>query len=153
MANQPAAEPLTQMKLTDEIKNAVNSAFTSGKPVLWAYVDPDGQPSLSFRGSTYAYSDDQLAVWIRNPEGGMLKALTMGHDRVTAVYRDPETRANIQFRGKGRLDNSEATREKVYSSIPEAEQNADREKKGQPLIIDLERVDGIMPGVRIAMRR
>jgi hypothetical protein len=141
------------MKLTDEIKSVINSAFTSGKPILWAYVDPDGQPSLSFRGSTYAYSDNQLALWIRNPEGGLLKALNSGNNRITAMYRDPETRANIQFRGKGRLENSDATREKVYNSIPEAEQNADREKKGQPLIIDLDRVDGFMPGVRIAMRR
>src|SRR5690606_12930212 len=153
MANQPAAEPLTEMKLTDEIKNAINNAYTSGKPLIFAYVDPDGQPSLSYRGSAHAYSDDQLAIWIRNPEGGLLKALNSGNNRVTLMYRDPETRANIQFRGKGRLDNSEATREKVYNAIPEAEQNADREKKGQPLIIDLDRVDGIMPGVRIAMRR
>ena len=153
MANQPAAEPLTEMKLTDEIKNAVNTSYTSGKPMLFAYVDPDGQPSLSFRGSAHAHSDDQLAIWIRNPEGGLLKALNGGNNRITMMFRDPETRANIQFRGKGKLDNSEAMREKVYSSIPEAEQNADREKKGQPLIIDLDRVDGIMPGVRIAMRR
>jgi hypothetical protein len=153
MASQPAPEPLTAMKLTDEIKNVVNNSFTSGKPILFAYVDPDGQPSLSFRGSAHAYSDNQIAIWIRNPEGGLLKSLNGGNNRITAMYRDPETRASIQFRGKGTLDNSEATRERVYNAIPEAERNADREKKGQPLIIDLDRVDGFMPGVRIAMRR
>lgn len=153
MASQPAPEPLTEMKLTDEIKAAVNNSFTSGKPILFAYVDPEGQPSLSFRGSAQAYSDNQIAFWIRNPEGGLLKALNGGNNRITAMYRDPETRASIQFRGKGSLDNNEGTREKVYNSMPEAERNADREKKGQPLIIDLDRVDGFMPGIRIAMRK
>ena len=153
MATQPPPEPLTEMKLTDDIKAAVNASFTSGKPILFAYVDPDGQPSLSYRGSAQAYSDNQLAIWIRNPEGGLLKALNGGNNRITAMYRDPETRASIQFRGKGTIDNSEPAREKVYTSMPEPERNADKEKKGSPLIIDLDRVDGFMPGVRIAMRR
>lgn len=152
MATQQAPEPLTQMKLTPEIKKAVNEAYTSGKPVVFAYVDENGQPSLSFRGSTHAYSDDQLAIWVRNPEGGLLKSLGK-NNRITILYRDPETRSTVQFRGAGRVDNSEATREKVYGDIPEQERNADKEKKGMPLIIDLERVDGFMPGVRIAMRR
>lgn len=152
MANQPASEPLTEMKLTDDIKNAINSAYTSGKPILVAYVDQDGQPSLSYRGSLHAHSDNQLAIWVRNPDGGLLKALG-NNNRITAMYRDPETRASIQFRGKATVDNSEEMREKVYNAIPEAEQNADKEKKGSPLIVDLDRVDGFMPGVRIAMRR
>jgi hypothetical protein len=151
MANQPPAEPLTEMKLTDDIKNAVNNSFTSGKPILFAYVDLNGQPSLSFRGSAQAYSDNQLAIWVRNPEGGLLKALG-NNNRITAMYRDPETRASIQFRGHAAVDNSDAAREKVYTSMPEQERNADKEKKGSPLIIDLDRVDGFMPGVRFAMR-
>ena len=44
----------------------------------------------------------------------------------------------LQFRGRARVDNSEETREKVYNAIPEPEQNADREKKGSPVIIDLD---------------
>ena len=152
MANQPPAEPLTEMKLTDEIKNAVNTSFTSGKPILFAYVDLDGQPSLSFRGSAQVFSDNQLSIWVRNPDGGLLKALG-NNNRITAMYRDSETRTTLQFRGRGTVDNSDATREKVYDNMPEPERNADREKKGGPLIIDLDRVDGVMPGVRVAMRR
>ena len=152
MATQPPPEPLTEMKLTDEIKGAVNNSFTSGKPMLFAYVDSDGQPSLSYRGSAHAYSDNQLAIWVRNPDGGLLKALGK-NNRITAMYRDPETRASIQFRGKGTVDSSEAPREKLYAAIPEPERNADKEKKGSALLIDLDRVDGFMPGIRIAMRK
>ncbi len=152
MATQPPPAPLTEMKLTDEIKTAVNNSFTSGKPMLFAYVDGDGQPSLSYRGSAYAYSDNQLAIWVRNPDGGMLKAMG-ANNRITAMYRDPETRASMQFRGKAKVDASDETREKLYNAIPEPERNADKEKKGSAVIIDLDRVDGFMPGVRMAMRR
>ena len=70
----------------------------------------DGQPSLSFRGSAHAFSDTQLAIWVRNPDGGLLKALG-ANNRITAMYRDPETRASMQFRGKAHLEDSEAGRE------------------------------------------
>jgi len=154
MTQQQAPEALTELKLNEQIRNAINNAFTSGKPVIVAYVDDNGQPSLSYRGSTHVHSDTQLAIWARNPEGGLPKALAK-NPRVTLLFRDPgpENRAMLQFRGVARIDNSEATRQQVYDAIPEAEKNADREKKGMPVIIDLERVDGFMPGARVAMRK
>jgi hypothetical protein len=154
MTQQPAPEPLTEMKLTDQIKKMVNESFLSGKPIIVAYTDENGAPSLSYRGSAIAYSDSQLAIWARNPDGGLLKALPK-NARVTMLYRDPgpENRAMLQFRGVAHVDNAPAVREDVYSRIPEPEQNADKEKKGSPVILDLERVDGFMPGARVAMRK
>lgn len=141
------------MKLPDEIKEMINNAFVpAGKPVMFAYVDESGQPSLSFRGSTRAYSDDQLAVWVRNPEGGLLKSLDK-NNRLSLLYRDPETRAQLQFRGRGRIDSDEGVRDKLYAEIPERERSADPDKKGVALIIDLDRVDGFMPGFRMQMKR
>jgi hypothetical protein len=136
------------------MKDAVNNSYMSGKPIVVAYVDPDGQPSLSFRGSAQAYSDTALAVWVRNPDGGLLKALPQ-NARITMMYRDPgpENRAMLVFRGRGRIDESEAARRKVYDSSPEPERNADREEKGKALIVELERVDGFMPGARVMMRK
>ena len=58
----------------------------------------------------------------------------------------------LQFKGVSRIGN-EQERETVYNNSPEPERNADREKKGFPLIIDLERVDGFFPGARVAMRK
>ena len=148
----PPPAPLTEMRLTDEIKQSVNNALASGKPMIIAYVDPEGQPSLSFRGSTHVHSDNQLAVWVRNPEGGLLKGL-QGNPKVTLMYRDPETRTTLQFRGTARIDESEQMRDTVYNASPEPERNADKEKKGKAMVIDLERVDGILPGARVQMRR
>ena len=154
MTQQQAPEPLTEMKLTDQIKEIVNTSFTSGKPILVAYTDGDGAPSLSFRGSAIAYSDTQLAIWARNPEGGLLKAIG-SNPKISMMYRNPgpDDRAMLQVRGVGKVATDDATREQVYNAIPEAEQNSDREKKGSPVIIDLERVDGFVPGARIAMRK
>jgi hypothetical protein len=145
---------MTELKLSDQIKQMVNTSFTSGKPIIVAYTDANGAPSLSFRGSAIAYSDTQLAIWARNPEGGLQKAIA-ANPRLTMLYRNPgpDDRAMLQFRGVAHIQNDDATREKVYSDIPEAEQNADREKKGSPVILDLERVDGFMPGARVAMRK
>lgn len=148
----PQFVPLTELKLIPEIKEAVNGALANRTPIMVAYVDEDGQPSLSFRGSTQAYSDTQLAIWVRNPEGGLLKALA-NNNRVTLFYRDPEKRMTLQFRGRARIENDAATREKVYNGAPETERNADREQKGFALIVDLDRVDGVMPGFRVAMRK
>ena len=147
----PAATP-SELKLTDEIKEAVNGALVNGTPIMVAYVDEDGQPSLSFRGSTQAYSDTQLAIWVRNPEGGLLRSLEK-NPRMTLFYRNPQTRMTLQFRGYGKIVDTEEVRKHVYEHAPEPERNADREQKGIPLIIDLHRVDGVVPGARIQMAR
>src|SRR5438105_1662905 len=131
----PAAAPVTEMNLTDDIKTAVNNALNDGNPVVVAYVDEEGQPSLSFRGSTHVYSPNQLAIWVRNPEGGLGKALSK-NPKVTIMYRNPQSRAMLQFKGSAHVENASDIREKVYSSSPEREQTADPEKKGFPLIID-----------------
>src|SRR5262245_13046783 len=119
MTQAPPPAPLTEMKLPQELKDAINNAFTGGKPVLVAYVDEDGQPSLSFRGSTQAYSDSQLAIWVRNPEGGLQRALAK-NPRVSLMYRDPtpDSRAMLQFKGVARKGNAQEA-ETVYNNSPE----------------------------------
>src|SRR3989304_6657140 len=104
---------------------------------------------MSTRAASPASPATALAVWVRNPEGGLPKALAKNL-RVTLLYRDPgpENRAILTFRGVGRIDDSEAARRKVYDSSPAPERNADRAQKGKALIVGLERVDGFMPGAR-----
>lgn len=142
----------TPIKLTDEMQEAVNSALTNGTPVIVAYVDENGQPSLSFRGSVQAYGDDRLAIWVRNPEGGLQRALGK-NPRLTLLYRNPQTRLMLNFQGRGRFDAADDVRKTVYENSPEPERNADRDRKGLALIIDLDRVTGFGPGGRYLMQR
>ena len=66
---------------------------------------------------------------------------------------NPEARAMLTFKGTAKIDDSEATREKVYNEMPTQEQNSDKEKKGSAVVIDLDSVDGMYPGARVAMRK
>jgi hypothetical protein len=154
----PQVETLTELKLTDEIKNIVNQSYIPNDyPILMAYVDEHGRPGISFRGSAIAYSDTQLAVWARNSEGSTATALE-ANPNVTLVYREPSpdhqrSRAVITFRGQARVDHDETARNRVYDEMPQRERDADPEKKGAAIIVDLDSVTGFMPGYRLQMQR
>src|SRR5215469_14491036 len=70
----PPPEP-GALVLPAEVRDDVNGALVNGTPVVVAYVDADGAPHLSLRGSTQTHGDDQLALWIRDPAGGLLRAI------------------------------------------------------------------------------
>jgi hypothetical protein len=146
---------LTQLKLSPELQRTINTALERGRMLSVAYVSPEGRPELSFRGSTQAYSDDQLAIWVRNPEGGIVHAVRAGHPQIALLYGElgPQSKAFVSFRGRGRIDDTESVRRKVYDSSPEIERNLDRDRKGVPLIIDLDSVDGFFGGAMLKMRR
>jgi hypothetical protein len=158
MTTQPPMETLTELRLTDEIKQTVNEAYVpNDRPILMATIDDDGRPNMTWRGSVIAYSDTQLGVWARNAEGGTARTLE-AHPDVMLVYRESggpgqRSRVTLNFRGKARVDNSEAARRGVYDTMPQRERDSDPEMKGVAIIVDLESVTGIMPGVRIAMQR
>ncbi|HLZ71606.1 MAG TPA: pyridoxamine 5'-phosphate oxidase family protein [Dehalococcoidia bacterium] len=147
-----SAQVPAPIQISDDMREAINGALIAGNPVIVAYVDEAGQPNLSFRGSTQVYSSDQLAIWVRNPEGGLQRALAH-NPRLTLLYRNPETRMMLNFQGRGHFDGSDAVRNTVYEHAPQPEQNADRERKGMALIIDLDRVNGFVPGGRVQMQR
>jgi hypothetical protein len=145
---------LTELKLSPEMKDAVNTALMSGRAIAIAYVDEANAPQLSFRGSTQAYSDTQLAIWVRNPQGRILSA-TKKNPAVALIYanHDPKARGFMVFRGRARIDASAEARRRVYEQAPEGERNLDKERKGVPLIIDLESVEGFFGGARLQMKR
>lgn len=136
--------------LPDFAKAIVNAALANNTPLIVAYTGEDGAPVLSLRGSTQAYSDTQLSIWVRHANGGMAKALQK-NPSMALMYRDPPARATLTFIGKGRFDSSEEVRNRVFDLMPEVEQRHDLERTGAALIIDLERVTGSTPrgGVRM----
>jgi hypothetical protein len=154
MTTQQTPPVLTELKLTDQIRQIVNGALARGRPINLAYVDANGRPSLSFRGSTQVYDDTHLAIWVRNPHDGIVSAISR-NPNVTLLYSDlnPQAFALITFRGRGRFDHSDAVRRTVYDNAPESERNLDKDRKGAPMIIELNSVDGIVPGYVLKMRR
>lgn len=145
---------LTELELTDEMQAAVNSAFGTGKPIAVAYVDEDGAPRLSYRGSTQALGPTELAIWVRNPEGRILESIDK-NPAVALVYGDfnPEDRRFMIFRGRARRDDSKATRDRVFTNAHEFEQSQDPDRKGVAIVIELDSVEGFFGGARLKMRR
>lgn len=129
------------LALTPALKDLVDNALARRHPMLLAHIGEDGRPVLSFRGSTQAISDDQLAIWLRNPEGGLARAIKV-HPQVALVYRDEDSKATYQFQGRARLVDDPALRAQVYVHAPQAEQHHDFARIGAVIVIDLDRVQG-----------
>jgi hypothetical protein len=153
--NAPSASNAPrELKLSADLQQLVSTAFERGRPLAVSYVDEQGHPQLAFRGSLQPYGETALAIWVRNPDGGILKAIRAGHERIVALYGDMGgQRAFLTFRGRGRVDNSEAVRRHVYDTAPAAERDRDREQKGVPLIIELDSVEGLFQEQFLQMRR
>ena len=149
MARPPPPEPLV---LTDEMREAVNGAMANGTPIVVAYVDGAGTPHLSLRGTTQAYRDDQLALWARDPNGGIVKAVP-AHPSVALFYRDPTAGISYQFTGRARLDSTPEVRAAVYDGSPEAERNLDPRQRGVAILVDLDRVEGATPAGSVLLER
>lgn len=63
--------------------------------------------------------------------------------RVSMIMRNPQTRVMLQLAGRARLVEG-AERDQVYDNAPEFERNADKEKKGAGVVVDLDRVEGFL---------
>ena len=130
------------LQLTQEIKDLVNNALTSGNPLVLAVVTALSRPRLSFRGSTQVYSDDQLGFWLRNTGGETIDAIKH-NPQVALMYRSATTPL-LQFQGRARIATDESERARVFESAPEREQKSDPERKGLAIIIDLDKVEGVL---------
>ena len=128
--------------LTQEIKDLVSRALDSGNPILLAAVDRDNRPVLSYRGSTSVHADDQLGLWVRNAQGGTIEAIR-NNPYVALMYRSATTPL-LQFQGRARVVTDEAERISVFDAAPERERNADPECKGVAVIVELDRVGGVL---------
>jgi general stress protein 26 len=127
------------IQLTEDLKTAINNARADGFPMLVASVDATDQPSMSIRGSLHTHSDDSLAIWVRNADGGLLKSVEV-HPQIALWYRNTATNAAFLMHGEARRIDDEAVKQQVYDASPEGERNLDPERKGTALVIDLIRV-------------
>ena len=149
----PAA-PLApmQLRLTDEIKSTVDGALDNQTPMMIAYSDNDGEIHLSFRGSIQAYSDDQLAVWARDPGGGLPRHVPAS-PKVTLFYHDPKTRTTYTFYGRAWIADDPGTRAVIFENSHPREQQMDFRRRGVAIVVDLDRLEGRGPSGRILMLR
>ena len=140
------------LRLTPEIKAAVDGALDNQTPVLIAYLDGAEQIHLSFRGTIQAYSDDQLALWARDPDGGLPRNIA-ARPKVTLFYHDGSRRTTYTFYGRARIAPDQQARTVIFDNSHPREQQADFRRRGVGIIVDLDRVEGRDAGGRLLMQR
>lgn len=141
------------IELDGEIAERVNSAQPAGKPIVVSYVDADGRPHMSLRGSTHVHSPDQLAIWVRKSEGGIVEAIAT-NPAVGLLYRDSDSRTTYVFAGRAHVASDEETRRAVFDASPQFERDHDPERHGVAVLIDLDEVKGgTVGGAQVAQTR
>jgi hypothetical protein len=128
------------LEINDHVAQAVNGAYGAGRPIVLGYVNADGYPSLSTRGSTHVHGPQQLAIWGRNPEGGLQRAIA-SNPKVGLIAFNMDPFTLLFFTGRARLDPSQ--NDAVWEKIPDGEKGQDPERRGGAIIIDLDTIKGL----------
>jgi hypothetical protein len=126
------------IKFTDEMKQRINNAFTDKKPCIWATASPDGVPSISFRGSTFAWDDEHLAIWERSRQSGA--EYMEANPNVVMLYADLPARVGWRFYGRATVFKAGEMRQKIMDRTIKDELDRDPERKGYGVLV---RVDEI----------
>ena len=147
--------PPGPIELTENFVEVLRGAFESGLATMVSYVDDSGQPHVTPRGTTQVLSKDELAIWVRNREGGIATAIK--HNPRIAVsyfaYRGSPYSGSLEFQGRAHVDEDGETRTRVFEGSPPVEQRLDPERKGFALVVELDRVNGFVSGNRVNMVR
>ncbi|HEY1775132.1 MAG TPA: hypothetical protein VGG41_03130 [Solirubrobacteraceae bacterium] len=128
------------LEISDHVAQAVNGAYGAGRPIVISYVNADGYPSLSTRGSTHVHGPQQLALWARNPEGGLQKAIA-SNPKVGLIAFNMDPFTLLFFTGRARVDTSQ--NDAVWEKIPDGEKGQDPDRNGSAVIIDLDSIKGL----------
>jgi hypothetical protein len=147
----PPPEPVA-VDLRGNITDALGTALADGCPVVVAYVGTDEAPHLSFRGSTHVHDPDHLAIWVRDPAGGLLGAVG-SNPNMSLLYRNPATATNYLFTGLGAVVDDPDTVARVYEETPAAERALDPRRAGKALLVEVVTVGGRGPSGPVRMER
>lgn len=139
-AAQLAPEPIV---LTTAIRARINNAEEDLMPVLLGYVSGEGCPEQMYRSSIHVYGDDQLAFWNPRPDGRFLESIA-AKPGMSAIYRHSDTHEMLELSGRARVIDDEAEAQRIYDARPEIVQRADPDRRGVAVVIDLDRVTGLI---------
>jgi hypothetical protein len=125
------------IELDEELRGRLLRAIDDRIPISAAYVDSRGRPHISFYGSTHPYGPDQLALWVRNPQGELPRSLAE-RPHMAFIYGSIADKVYITLEGRGRVVEDPTQRDQVFSGMHPIEQQFDAERKGVAVIVDLD---------------
>ncbi len=121
------------------VKGLINTALANQAPVIVTYVDEQGSPHSSLRGSTSVISPTEFAIWVRHGDGGLPQAVVK-NPHVSLFYSDRRANAVVNVMGEARIAEDDETRRKVFEQAPEVEQTHDPQRHGVAVVIDVQRL-------------
>jgi hypothetical protein len=142
----------TPIAIDEQVAALIDGALDNKTPVIAAYVDDKGVPHVSPRGTVQVWSPTQLAMWARDPNGGMLRAIPT-NPNVSLFYRDGASRAAFEMTGRMRVADDPDERQRVFDRSPLVERNFDPLLRGKAIIVELDSFVGAGPTGRLNMRR
>jgi len=129
------------IKLSDDLKHRFVNALTDGVAMVVGYVDRGGDPHVSPYGSLHAHGDDQLALWVRNPDGDLIHGIAR-NSKVAVFYAQLSSRTFVRMRGRAHVVTEPTERASVFEGMHPFEQRGDPERKGVAVVIDLDSAEG-----------
>ncbi len=128
------------IKLTEQMREAIDNALAEGTPVVVATASRAGMPDIAFKGSVMVWDKDHLAFWER--AHGETLAHLQENPKIAAVYRNRAAGKTWRFWGVAELHDSGDLRERVMARTIQAELDRDPERKGVAVVIRVDRVAG-----------
>jgi hypothetical protein len=150
MSEGSKADQDAGIRLTADIAAVVNGAAGRRLPLAVSYVDGEGKPHLSLRGTVQVHAEDQLALWSRHPG---LPAAIDGNPHVALLYHDLANRTYLEFTGRAHVADDPQVRDRVFDNSPPNEQAVDPERTGVAIVVDVDSVRGRLPSGRVEMAR
>lgn len=135
------------------VKGLINHARANDTPFVVTYVDGDGVPHSSYRGSTAVIGPREISLWVRDAEHGL--ALAVQHNpHVALVYGDMRSAfVTVSINGWARIATDPETRRRAYELPIESEQHHDLERKGVAVIVEVLDMFAFLNGVRFTISR
>ena len=150
--HQAPPAPPTPLAIDDALAAIIDGALDNKTPFIAAYVDADGVPHVSPRGTVQSWSPTAVAMWARDPNGGMTRAIPT-NPAVSLFYRDGANRTQYELVGRMRITEDPEERQRIFDRSPLVERNFDPLLRGTAIIVDLDSFVGSGPTGRVNMRR
>jgi hypothetical protein len=136
------------IEFTEEMVTALNNSFEDKMIVEIASASKSGMPDISFKGSAFAWDKEHIAFWERSL-GTTFRNL-QENGQCCILYRNFAARQVWKFFGVAEVHTSGELRQQVMDRAVEAEVNRDPERKGEGIIV---RIDKIVMGPQIIQER
>lgn len=126
------------ISLTQEMKDAFETALADGAPALVATASSSGLPDIAYKGSVMVWDEDRLAFWER--AHGMTLDNLRANPQACVLYRNAKTRLSWKFWGTISLEPAGDLREAVRARTNPLELERDPENKGIAVMMRVDRV-------------